>query len=60
MGFVQYDKGQQLPLSVETICTISLQQLKRSEQLHFGRKIASSGKHPYKADTAAPKTVWEQ
>jgi hypothetical protein len=35
-------------------CTIS-RKLKRSEQLHFGSKIASSGKHPYKADTALRK-----
>jgi hypothetical protein len=42
MGFVQYAKRQQLPLIEETICTISLQQLKRSEQLHFGSKIAAN------------------
>jgi hypothetical protein len=42
MGFVQYAKRQKLPLIEETICTISLQQLKKSEQLHFGSKIAAN------------------
>jgi hypothetical protein len=46
------------------ICTIS-RKLKRSEQLHFGSKIAASVNLQYEADIVAvaycaPKTVWKQ
>jgi hypothetical protein len=58
--------AQQQPMRINKImiCTIS-RKLKSSEQLHFGSKIASSGKLQYEADIiavayCAPKTVWKQ